>query len=171
MRLFPAVGPDFPEIVALVNAAYRGIGAAPGWTSSADFIEGPRTDEASLRAELAANPDAVLFTLRELVGSPLMGCVWLEPDGPDAWYLALLAVRPNVQDRQLGRTILAEVEELARQRGMRCITLAVNCVRETLIAWYQRRGYVPTDETRPYEEGFGKPLRPDLHLVVLERRV
>ena len=44
-------------------------------------------------------------------------------------------------------------------------------VRDTLIAWYQRRGYALTGVTRPFpsDDRFGKPLRDDLCFVVLER--
>ena len=44
--------------------------------------------------------------------------------------------------------------------------------RAELIAWYERRGYVRTGETRPFpygDERFGRPLRDDLHFVVLEK--
>jgi hypothetical protein len=47
-------------------------------------------------------------------------------------------------------------------------------VRETLIAWYERRGYVLTGETQPFpygDERFGRPLRDDLHFVLLEKNI
>ena len=45
--------------------------------------------------------------------------------------------------------------------------LTVVHIRETLIAWYQRRGYRLTDETEPFPQP-ALALR-DLHLVVLEK--
>jgi hypothetical protein len=47
-------------------------------------------------------------------------------------------------------------------------------VRKTLIAWYERRGYALTGETKPFpygDERFGRPLRDDLHFVVLEKDI
>jgi hypothetical protein len=47
-------------------------------------------------------------------------------------------------------------------------------VRDTLMAWYERRGYVKTGETEafPYgDERFGRPLRDDLHFVILEKAI
>ena len=47
-------------------------------------------------------------------------------------------------------------------------------VRDILIEWYERRGYALTGETRsfPYgDERFGKPLRDDLHFVVLQKDI
>jgi len=47
-------------------------------------------------------------------------------------------------------------------------------VRESLIAWYIRRGYTLTGETQPFpygDERFGRPLRDDLHFVVLVKEI
>jgi hypothetical protein len=47
-------------------------------------------------------------------------------------------------------------------------------VRDTLIAWYERRGYHLTGETHPFPYGdnrFGTPLRADLTFVVLEKQL
>ena len=47
-------------------------------------------------------------------------------------------------------------------------------VRDTLIAWYQRRGYTLTGETKPFpydDNRFGTPLRDDLYFVVLEKHL
>jgi hypothetical protein len=45
-------------------------------------------------------------------------------------------------------------------------------VRTALIAWYERRGYALSGDTAPFpygDERFGRPLRDDLHFVVLEK--
>jgi hypothetical protein len=45
-------------------------------------------------------------------------------------------------------------------------------LRDTLIAWYERRGYRRTGETEPFpygDERFGIPRRDDLYFVVLEK--
>ena len=52
--------------------------------------------------------------------------------------------------------------------------MTVVWVRDALIAWYQRRGYSLTGETEPFpygDERFGRPLRDDLHFVVLEKEI
>ena len=54
----------------------------------------------------------------------------------------------------------------------RVIEMTVINIRATLIAWYERRGYRLTGETRPFPYGddrFGTPTRPDLAFVVLEK--
>jgi hypothetical protein len=44
-------------------------------------------------------------------------------------------------------------------------------VRESLIEWYERRGYRRTGDIEPfpYDASVGTPLRDDLHFVVLEK--
>ena len=172
MPLYPAAPSDLPAIADLVNAAYRGGDAAQSWTHEADYIDGVRTWPEALAADLAANPDAVLLTLRGGPDAPIQGCVWLEPAEDDAWYLGLLSIRPELQDRQRGRTLLGEAEAWARTRGARRIRMTVVNVRDTLIAWYERQGYALTGETQPFpyhDQRFGQPRRPDLEFVVLEK--
>jgi len=172
MIFAPAAESEFPAVVALVNSAYRGEGAQAGWTTEAGYIDGQRIDLDSLRQDLAEAPKAVLLTLRDEDGGPLLGCVWLEPDAEaqDAWYLGMLTIRPDLQDRQLGRALLAHGEAYARDRGARRVRMTVVHLRDTLIAWYQRRGYALTGETKPFPVGerFGRPQRA-LEFVVLEK--
>jgi ribosomal protein S18 acetylase RimI-like enzyme len=172
MIFAPAAETDFLALVDLVNSAYRGQGAQAGWTTEAGYIDGQRIDLESLRQDLAEAPDAVLLTLRDEADGPLLGCVWIEPDAetPDAWYLGMLTIRPDLQDRQLGRALLAHGEAYAKDRGARRVRMTVVHLRDTLIAWYQRRGYALTGETKPFPVGerFGKPQR-ELSFVVLEK--
>ena len=97
---------------------------------------------------------------------------WPGKDG--VWGLGLLTVRPDLQNRQLGRTLLRAAEEFAKERGAHRIHMTVVNVRMTLIAWYERRGYTLTGKTQPFpygDERFGRPLRDDLHFVVLEKDI
>jgi len=174
MPLFPAAPSDLEAVAALVNGAYRGHGGARGWTHEADYIDGLRTSAEALRADLAAQREGGLLLWRDAADVETLGCVWLEPAGADAWYLGLLSVRPDLQDRRLGRAVLQAAEAWAAGRGARRIRLTVINIRDTLIAWYERRGYARTGETQPFPYGddrFGKPGREDLCFVVLEKAV
>lgn len=172
MIFAPVAESKFSAVVDLVNSAYRGQGAQAGWTTEAGYIDGQRIDLESLKQDLAAAPDAVLLTLRDEEDGPLLGCVWLEPDADasDAWRLGMLTIRPDFQDRKLGAALLAHGEAHAEAHGARRIRLTVVHLRDTLIAWYQRRGYALTGETKPFPVGerFGKPRR-ELSFVVLEK--
>src|ERR1039458_4797795 len=107
MLLNRAVEADYAAIIDLANAAFRGTGVLASWNSEADFIEGQRLSESLLREDLAAKPDAQLLTYRDDPNGALLGTVWLEPKDDDVWYLSLLTVRPDLQNRQVGRTLLA----------------------------------------------------------------
>ncbi|MBS0363461.1 MAG: GNAT family N-acetyltransferase [Proteobacteria bacterium] len=172
MRLRPAVEADYPSIVALSNQAYRGRGEGESWNVE-DMIAGERLSEALLREDLAAAPQAQLMIWRDDADDHL-GHVWLEPKGDGAWYLGLLAVRPDRQDQKLGRGLLAAAEDHARSQGATRMRMTVVAQRESLIAWYERRGYARTGETAPWpyhDPRPGVPTRPDLYFVVLERRL
>ena len=167
-----ATDADLDAIAALVNSSYRGESSRGGWTTEADFLGGQRTDAEALRDDLAARAGAVLLTLRDEPGGELLGSVWLEPQGPADWYLGMLTVRPDLQARQLGRTLLAEAEAYAASRGGRRMRMSVITVRDALIAWYERRGYTRTGEAQPFpygDERFGIPMRDDLRFEVLEK--
>jgi ribosomal protein S18 acetylase RimI-like enzyme len=163
---------DLPAVVALVNSGYRGDSSRLGWTTEADYLDGQRTDLATLRLDLAAHPGAVLLLLRAEPGDELLGSVWLEPKDAESWYLGMLTVRPDLQDSGLGRTLLGEAEAFAAARGARRMKLSVFSIRDTLIAWYERRGYRRTGEELPFPYGdarFGEALRDDLVFIAMEK--
>ena len=169
VRLVPADPADLPEVAALMNRAYRGPDA--GWTNEAGYLDGDRTSVAMLAADLAGNPAARLMLWRRGDGS-LRGCVWLEPEAEGRWYLGSLTVDPGAQNAGHGRQLLAAAEDWIRARGGRSVRMTVVNVRDTLIAWYERRGYARTGATEPfpYEDArFGVPRRDDLAFVELAR--
>jgi ribosomal protein S18 acetylase RimI-like enzyme len=176
MLLTPATEVEFPEIVALANLAYRGVdpqsGNTKSWNVETGIVAGQRLNENLLREDLAAKPEAHLLLYRDEANGPLLGTVWLEPKSAATWYLGLLTIHPDLQNRQLGRTLLAAAEDFARTRGGHTMRMTVLNVRDKLIAWYERRGYRQTGETQPFpyaDDRFGTPLRDDLHFVVLEK--
>ena len=165
----PADDDDLPAIVALMNRAYRG---NIGWTTENAYLAGDRTTEALLRAELTAKPSAILLKWEDAHSDDIGGCVWLEPLEADVWYMGSLTIDPARQNQGLGRKLLAAAENWARPRGAERMRMTVINIRETLIAWYQRRGYALTGATEPFpydDARFGKPLRDDLSFVVLEK--
>jgi len=152
-----------------VNSAYRGDSSRRGWTTEADFLGGQRTDPETLARDLA-RPGARILLLRG--AGELMGCVWLEPADRDAWYVGMVTVRPDLQDRGFGRVLLEAAEREAAGEGARATRMTVISIRKELIAWYERRGYRLTGETRPFPYGdplFGEPARDDLAFAVLEK--
>jgi predicted N-acetyltransferase YhbS len=172
VELKAATEADYPAIVALTNRAFRQTGPEASWNVEG-VIEGDRISEELLREDLAKAPDGHLLIWRDPDGEHV-GHVRLEPAEEGAWYLGLLTVRPDRQDQQLGRRLLTASEDFARERGATRIRMTVVNTRDTLIAWYLRRGYAATGETKPFPYGddrFGRPTRDDLSFVVLERAI
>jgi ribosomal protein S18 acetylase RimI-like enzyme len=170
VELTPAGPADYAEIVALTNRAYRATGPGASWNVET-MIEGERLTDELLAEDLAAAPGAQLMIWRGEGGQHL-GHVWLEPDGGDAWYLGLLTVAPDRQDQRLGRSLLGAAEDFARKHGAGRIRMTVVDRRDTLIAWYERRGYRRTGERRPWpyhDPRVGRPTVPDLGFLVLEK--
>ncbi len=169
MQLREALEADFPSVVTLANRAYRD-DSGQGWTSEAGYITGQRLTVDTLRADLAAQPDARLLLWLE--DGDLLGTVWLEPATEGAWYLGLVIVRPDLQGQGAGRKLLAAAEDAVRMRGGNRIEMTVVSIRDSLIAWYERRGYRLTGTTKPFpygDERVGTPLRDDLEFVLMEK--
>lgn len=160
---------DVDRIVALVNDAYRGASKTPGWTHETELLTGLRVDAASVTAMLAPADSTVLVMRHE---RRVAGCVALERLDDDTWYLSMLAVDPERQADGVGKAIMAGAERFAHERGGQRMKISVINLREPLIAWYERQGYVRTGSVEPFPYGdptVGTPLRDDLALVILNK--
>lgn len=173
MTIVPATVSDAEEISSLVNAAYRGEGGRAGWTHETALVGGLRTTPGVLREMIAAGQQTILLARAPGTGR-LAGCVCIEPLHGVTWLLSMLAVDPQQQTSGLGRKLMSEAESYLRAHGAAIVQITVIQLRESLIAWYERRGYRRTGETEsfPYgDDSVGVPLRTDLYFVVLEKRL
>lgn len=161
---------DVGRLQPFVHSAYRGDSARRGWTHEADLLDGQRIDEDGLRAILADPAEAIVLVEQD---EALVGCVRITDLGQGLCSLGMLAVDPGTQRGGLGRRLIAAAEAHARDEvRARRMEMTVIIQRAELIAWYERRGYVRTGETRPFptaDPRFGLPRRDDLAFVVLER--
>jgi ribosomal protein S18 acetylase RimI-like enzyme len=175
MVLRKAVPADYAEVIDLANLAYRGRdGAVASWNIEKGIVGGQRLDDSLLREELDAKPNGALLVYREETDGPLLGTAWLSPESDSVWSMGLLTVRPELQNRQMGRRLLAAAEVYAHGRGAKRMRIGVLHVRDTLIAWYERRGYRATGESEPYpsdDPRFGTPLRENLHFLIMEKEI
>ena len=163
---------ELEAVAALVNAAYRGETSRAGWTSEVELLGGQRTDPHTLRTDLAAAPGATILTARASEGGEIIGSVWLEPLGAAACYLGMLTINPARQAGGLGRALLEHAESFALAAGAQTMRLTVIEQRDSLTAWYERRGYRRTGEFKPFpygDERVGAPKRQDLRLAVFEK--
>ena len=168
-----ATADDVAAVVALTESAYRGEASRAGWTTEADFLDGQRTDAADVSG-LVAREDARIV-LAERAGE-LLACCLLERQehqGMPGGYFGMFSVRPDLQNAGIGRALLAEAERIACEEwGCKRMRMSVIDIRDSLIAWYERRGYRRTGEFKrfPYgDERFGIPKRGDLRFEWLEK--
>ena len=159
---------DIPDLVKLVNSAYRGDTSKRGWTTEADLLDGIRTDEDGIY-KMLHQPGSVI--LKCMVGNKLAGCVYLQKQA-DFLYLGMLTVSPELQASGIGKELLKVSEEYARKEGCHSIKMTVITVRSELIRWYERRGYFQTAERQPFpnDPRFGIPRQP-LEFLVMEKKL
>ena len=164
-----ATASDVDALVALVTSAYRGDASRAGWTTEADFLDGNRIDAQVLRADIAKPQSRVLILDRE---GEMLACAHVAiEDG--AGYFGMFSVVPRLQGAGIGKRMLAEAERIVRDEwNTSTMRMTVIDIRDSLIAFYERRGYVRTGVTKPFPYGdarFGIPLRDDLRFEVLEK--
>lgn len=169
MAIIPATLADVPELVNLINSAYRGETSKKGWTTEANLIDGQRINSESLEQQMA-DPHAVLLKNTNEEGA-ITGCVYLQKRG-DKVYLGLLTVSPTLQANGLGRQLLNAAEEYARSINYTTLTMTVITNRTELIDWYERRGYSKTGETVSLiiPEQFGV-LKQPLEMYIMEKAI
>jgi ribosomal protein S18 acetylase RimI-like enzyme len=153
---------DAPALKALLETAYRGDSARRGWNHEADILDDERIAPGEIEA-LLADPAVTILAARD--GDALTGCVAVTVKDAALAYLGMLCVAPDLQSGGLGRRLLDAAEEHARSLGIAAMEMTVIDSRDALIAWYERRGYARTGETRPF------PVRrdPPITFAVLEK--
>jgi N-acetylglutamate synthase-like GNAT family acetyltransferase len=168
----PAALADVSALHSLVERAYRGDSARKGWTHEADLLGGQRTDVEALSAIIVDPAQRLLIVIS---AGNVIGCVQISQKDANIAYLGLLSVDPDAQAGGLGKALIVEAEHTARTVFAASIMeMTVIRQRAELIAYYERRGYALTGETRPFpldDERFGLPVTRDLSFVVLAKRL
>lgn len=174
-----AVPADVPALVTLVRTAYRG---GVGWTTESAFLDDERIDAAGVTDKITNPRGAVLVATdvtdemneTDETGS-IIGCCELVDRGDGLAYFGMFAVDPTRQTAGLGRALLAGAEHWAAATWhTRTMEMTVIAQRHELIAWYVRRGYTVSEETRPFPYDHlvnGSALRDDLYFAVLTRAI
>lgn len=165
-----AVKEDVPQIVDLLNSAYRGERSQQGWTTEAHLIAGDiRTDEEDVLRVLA-QPGSVILKYTDAENN-IIGTVNLQQHDRGV-YLGMFAVSPASQGAGIGKKLLKAADDHAKKVGSATIYMSVISVRTELIDWYKRHGYVETDERKPFKEDdlTGKHLQ-QLEFLILEKQI
>ena len=160
---------DIPALNILINSAYRGETSKKGWTTEANLLEGKRTNEEEL-TETILNPKNTILKYTE--NDKIIGSVLLV-EKEHQLYLGMLTVSPELQNSGIGKKLLAEAENHAKALGLSSIIMTVISVREELIAWYKRHGYVDTGEREAFpESGIHVTVSEvPLEFIYLEKRI
>ena len=164
----PAEMADLPAIVQLVNSAYRGESGKAGWTTEADLLDGQRTDAEEITRLLNADDSMILLCQQNEV---IIASVHLEKHEEGA-YLGMLAVNPCLQSQGLGKRMIVESENIARQLwAAEKMLMQVITLRHDIIAFYQRMGYTKTGRIIPFptSEKYGIQKVPGIMLEYLEK--
>jgi GNAT superfamily N-acetyltransferase len=160
---------DAPLIVPLVESAYRGEGSKVGWTTEADLLGGQRTDLADVLHTLAQPNSHIILAWR---GAALVATAHIQLHD-DGCHFGMFAVSPTLQGSGTGKALIAECERRAvHEFGAQQMRMWVLWVRDSLIAFYERRGYALNGEREAFPYGdarFGLPKRSDLYFVVLAK--
>lgn len=168
-RFRAATESDIPALVVLVTSAYRGESSRQGWTTEADILDGNRIVPEVLQADIRGTRSRIVIAEQD---ARLLGCAHV-CDQNGVGYFGMFAVRPDLQNAGLGRTLLAEAERVAREDWqLPLMRMTVIDLRAELIAWYVRRGYRRTGLKKPFpatDPRFGLPKRSDLCFEVLEK--
>jgi ribosomal protein S18 acetylase RimI-like enzyme len=151
----------------LLNTAYRGKGSKRGWTTEADMVTGElRTDEANMNELMQLNGAVFLKYTNDK--NEMEGCVFLHKR-EGKLYLGMFCVLPALQNKGIGKQIMAAAEQYAIEQECPAIFMRVISIRHELIAWYERQGYYKTGEMQPFDDTkFGTAKEP-IDFVVLQK--
>jgi ribosomal protein S18 acetylase RimI-like enzyme len=163
-----ATANDAALVARLTNSAYRGDSSRAGWTTEADLLDGQRTDVEEILNLIGRPSTIVLLCLLE---DEVVGSVNLQLENGAA-YLGMLVVKPTLQARGIGKELIRAAEKEARAAwGIDRMTMTVISFRPELVAFYERRGYRLTGESRPFPNDTrgGIPLVNGLRLDVMAK--
>ena len=160
---------DVSLLNTLINSAYRGESSKKGWTTEANLLEGLRTTEEELTETILDPKNTILkFTKdNKIIASVLL----IEKE--HQLYLGMLTVSPELQNSGIGKKLLQQAEIHASALDLPKIVMTVISVREELIAWYIRNGYVDTGKREPFPESevHITIAEQPLEFIVLEKRI
>jgi predicted N-acetyltransferase YhbS len=127
VRIRAANAAGVSSIVSVTNAAF----------AVETFLEGSRTDEERLTAMLRKGS----ILVAEDGPSHIVASVYVELRGARG-YFGMLAVDPQQQGRNMGRTMVQAAEDYCRQAGCSAIDITVLSQRPELPPFYQRLGII-----------------------------
>lgn len=115
-----------------------------------------------------------VFLICEQGAETLVASVYLEPGysgRTGRCYLGMLAIAPGRQRSGLGRRMMQEAEQYAREQGCFAMDLRVVSPREAqLLPFYQRLGY-HLDGTEPYPDALAVKMAVPGHFLCMTKKL
>jgi ribosomal protein S18 acetylase RimI-like enzyme len=164
--LYKATLTNIPELVTLINSAYRGEDSKKGWTTEADLLEGKRINAEGIE-KIITTPGSVILKWENEKGE-ITGCVYLKKN-ENKMYLGMLTVSPELQAGGIGKKILKGAEEYAVAQNCDTMEMTVISVRHELIAWYERQGYHDTGRRSPFPDDPLSVQKQQLEFIEMEK--
>ena len=127
-----ATADDAPELVRLINLAYR---------VEDFFVLGNRINIEGV-LERMQRPGGKFLMIDDLVSGAALATLFLEPHGAQG-YFGLLAVDPAAQGRGLAKRLILAAEEHFRREGFAEMVIDVVNLRTELFPFYAALGYEP----------------------------
>jgi len=130
MQTRDATSKDIPELVRIINNAYR---------VEDFFIDGNRTNADDVRVRIE-QPDACFIVIDSPDSATLAAAVWVEVQEKRG-HFAVLSVDPAFQGKGLARVLIDAVEEHCRKAGCEWLDIEVVDLRLELPLFYAKFGF------------------------------
>lgn len=169
LELSVACEADAKEIAALVNRAYRPSAQETGWTHEANLIAGERISTEQVLSLFHEQSTILLLRLEQ----EIVACVHVQ-GGQSGTYIGMLATNPTMQGQGIGKQMLLHAEAYAIEHyNASVLKMSVLSLRPELLAFYERRGYVLTEQVTEYplSAGVGQPMVTGIQVLSLEKSV
>jgi ribosomal protein S18 acetylase RimI-like enzyme len=125
-----ATSKDIPELVRVINLAYR---------VEDFFIDGDRTDAGDVKARMEA-PRSCFIVVDSEESDVLAGAVFVDIHDRRG-HFAVLSVDPAFQGMGLARLLIDAVEDHCRNAGCEWLDIEVVNLRDELPAFYKKFGF------------------------------
>lgn len=164
-----ATAEDVSALNQLINSAYRGESSKKGWTTEANILGGKRTTELEL-SEIITDKKNTILKYSEC--NKIIGCMLLK-EKVNELYLGMLTVSPELQNSGIGKKLIQQAEVVALELGLSKIVMTVISIREELISWYKRNGYIDTGVREPFPVSnvYVNLIKEPLEFMVLEKKM
>jgi len=157
MAVRVATSDDIPELVRIINAAFR---------VEDFFVNGDRTNRVDI-AKRMSDPAVRFLVVDSPDSAGLAAGAQVDVHG-ERGHFAMLAVDPELQGRGLSRVLMNAIEEYCREAGCEDLEIEVVNLREELPAFYVAMGFVSVD-TAPFPDM--SKLSREAHMVRMTKRL